>query len=83
MIEIIDDFLTPTYFKQARDMVESHQFPWSFNNKLSNTDEDEGIIDSIERGPAIFFLAIGLVLISLTALYFGPGRVDKPFERRK
>ena len=41
MIEIIDDFLTPTYFKQARDMVESHQFPWSFNNKLSNTDVDE------------------------------------------
>ncbi len=41
MIEIIDDFLTPTYFKQARDMVESPQFPWNFNNRLSNTDEDE------------------------------------------
>ncbi|MAQ57609.1 MAG: hypothetical protein CMA47_05290 [Euryarchaeota archaeon] len=50
---------------------------------ISNTDEDEGIIDSIERGPAILFLAVGLVLISLTALYFGPGRVSKPFEHRK
>ncbi|DAC38825.1 MAG TPA: hypothetical protein D7H75_00720 [Candidatus Poseidoniales archaeon] len=50
---------------------------------ISDSEEGDGVIDSIERGPAIFFLAIGLVLISLTALYFGPGRVNKPFERRK
>ena len=46
-------------------------------------EEDDGVIDSIGRGPAMFFLAVGLVLISLTALYFGPGRVSRPFERRK
>ena len=45
--------------------------------------ESGGVIDSIERGPALLFIAVGLMLISLTALYFGPGRVSKPFERRK
>ena len=50
---------------------------------LSNSNDDGGVIDSIERGPAILFLAVGLVLISLTALHFGPNRVSKPFERRK
>ncbi len=50
---------------------------------LLDSDEDDGVIDSIERGPAMLFLAVGLVLISLTAFYFGPGRVSKPFERRK
>ena len=50
---------------------------------ISDSQEDDGVIDSIERGPAMLFLAVGLVLISLTALYFGPGKVSKPFGRRK
>jgi len=50
---------------------------------ISDSQEEDGVIDSIERGPAMLFLAVGLVLISLTALYFGPGRVSKPFRRRK
>ncbi len=50
---------------------------------IVDEEEDDGVIDSIGRGPAMFFLAVGLVLISLTALYFGPGRVSRPFERRK
>ena len=44
---------------------------------------EEGVIETIGRGPAMLFLAVGLVLISLTALYFGPSRVSKPFERQK
>jgi len=50
---------------------------------ISEMDEGGGVIDSIERGPALLLIAVGLVLISLTALFFGPGRVSKPFERRK
>ena len=50
---------------------------------ISDSQEEDGVIDSIERGPAMLFLAVGLVLISLTALYFGPGKVSKPFGRRK
>ena len=46
-------------------------------------DEGGGIIDSIDRGPAILLIAVGVVLISLTALYFGPNRVSKPFNRKK
>ena len=46
-------------------------------------EEEEGVIETIGRGPAMLFLAVGLVLISLTALYFGPSRVSKPFERQK
>ena len=46
-------------------------------------DEDGGIIDSIDRGPAILMICVGVVLISLTALYFGPSRVSKPFNRKK
>ena len=55
----------------------------SISLPLSNSNDDVGVIDSIERGPAMLFLAVGLVLISLTALHFGPNRVSKPFERRK
>ncbi len=50
---------------------------------ISDSQEEDGVIDSIERGPAMLFLAVGLVLISLTALYFSPGKVSRPFERRK
>ena len=46
-------------------------------------DEEGGIIDSIDRGRALLFIFVGVVLISLTALYFSPSRVRKPFERRK
>ena len=47
--------------------------------------EDEGgsIIDSLNRGPALVFISIGVVLISLTALYFSPNRVRKPFNHKK
>ena len=48
-----------------------------------NEDEDGGIIDSIDRGPAILMICVGVVLISLTALHFGPSRVSKPFNRKK
>jgi hypothetical protein len=40
-------------------------------------------MDSIDRGPAIVFLAIGVSLIALTALYFSPGKVRKSYEREK
>lgn len=46
-------------------------------------DEEGGILDAIDRGPALLFISIGVVLISLTALYFSPSRVRKPFEHRK
>jgi len=46
-------------------------------------DEGGGILDSIDRGPAFLFISVGVILISLTALYFSPSRVHKPFERRK
>ena len=46
-------------------------------------DEGGGIMDSIDRGPALLFISVGVILISLTALYFSPSRVRKPFERRK
>jgi len=42
-----------------------------------------GIIDSLDRGPALIFISVGVVLISLTALYFGPNRVRKPFNHKK
>ena len=48
-----------------------------------SADEGGGIIDSIDRGPALLFISVGVMLISLTALYFSPSRVRKPFERRK
>ena len=48
-----------------------------------SADEGGGIIDSIDRGPALLFISVGVILISLTALYFSPSRVRKPFERRK
>ena len=46
-------------------------------------DEGGGIMDSIDRGPALLFISVGVILISHTALYFIPSRVRKPFERRK
>ena len=42
-----------------------------------------GIIDSLDRGPALAFISVGVVLISLTALYFSPNRVRKPFNHKK
>ena len=47
------------------------------------TDSGSGLMDSIDRGPAIVFLAIGVSLIALTALYFSPGKVRKSYEREK
>ena len=41
------------------------------------------IIDSLNRGPAVVFLSIGIILIALTALYFSPSKVRKPYEHRK
>jgi hypothetical protein len=46
-------------------------------------DERVGIIDSLDRGPALAFIFVGVVLISLTALYFSPNRVRKPFNHKK
>ncbi len=46
-------------------------------------DEEGGIIDSLDRGPALVFISIGVILISLTALYFSPNRVRKPFNHKK
>ena len=46
-------------------------------------DEERGIIDSLDRGPALVFISVGVVLISLTALYFSPNRVRKPFNHKK
>jgi hypothetical protein len=47
--------------------------------------EDGGgsIIDSLDRGPALVFISVGVVLISFTALYFSPNRVRKPFNHKK
>ena len=47
--------------------------------------EDRGgsIIDSLDRGPALVFISVGVVLISFTALYFSPNRVRKPFNHKK
>jgi len=42
-----------------------------------------GIIDTLDRGLALLFISAGVVLISLTALYFSPSRVRKPFDRKK
>jgi hypothetical protein len=42
-----------------------------------------GIIDTLDRGPALVFISVGVVLISLTVLYFSPSRVHKPFDRKK
>ena len=51
---------------------------------VSEREADSGsIIDSLDRGPAIVFLSIGIILIALTALYFSPGKVRKPYEHRK
>ena len=46
-------------------------------------DEGGGIIDSLDRGSALAFISVGVVLISLTALYFSPNRVRKPFNHKK
>ncbi len=46
-------------------------------------DEEGGIIDSLDRGPALVFISVGVILISLTALYFSPNRVRKPFNHKK
>ena len=47
--------------------------------------EDGGgsIIDSLDRGPALVFISVGVVLLSFTALYFSPNRVRKPFNHKK
>ena len=45
--------------------------------------EEGGIIDSLDRGPALVFISLGVILISLTALYFSPNRVRKPFNHKK
>ncbi len=45
--------------------------------------EGGGIIDTLDRGPALVFISVGVVLISLTALYFSPSRIHKPFDRKK
>ena len=42
-----------------------------------------GIIDTLDRGSTLVFISVGVVLISLTALYFSPSRVRKPFDRKK
>jgi len=65
------------------DESSEHNNEASVSIPISEMDEDGGVIDSIERGPALLLIAVGLVLISITALFFGPGRVSKPFERRK
>ena len=76
-------------FEVLADATDSIDESSEDNNEASvsisvlETDEGGGVIDSIGRGPALLFIAAGLILISLTALYFGPGRVSKPFERRK
>ena len=46
-------------------------------------DEEGGIIDSLNRGPALVFISVGVILISLTALYFSPHKVRKPFNHKK
>ena len=51
---------------------------------VSERGADPGsIIDSFDRGPAVVFLSIGIILIALTALYFSPSKVRKPYEHRK
>ena len=51
---------------------------------VSERGADSGsIIDSFDRGPAVVFLSIGIILIALTALYFSPSKVRKPYEHRK
>ena len=51
---------------------------------VSERETDSGsIIDSLDRGPAVVFLSIGIILIALTALYFSPSKVRKPYEHRK
>ena len=51
---------------------------------VSERETDSGsIIDSFDRGPAVVFLSIGIILIALTALYFSPSKVRKPYEHRK
>lgn len=45
--------------------------------------EGNGIDDSgVDRGPAIIVGSVGLIVIALTALRLGPGRVRKPYDRR-
>jgi hypothetical protein len=45
--------------------------------------DPDSIIDSFDRGPAVVFLSIGIILIALTALYFSPSKVRKPYEHKK
>ena len=51
---------------------------------VSESKDGEGdIIDTLDSRSALVFISVGVVLISLTALYFSPSRVRKPFDRKK
>jgi hypothetical protein len=50
---------------------------------VSERGTDPGSIIDFDRGPAVVFLSIGIILIALTALYFSPSKVRKPYEHRK
>jgi hypothetical protein len=44
MIEIIDDFLTPSYFTQLSRMVCSDHFPWYFRGNVTREDRKNSIM---------------------------------------
>ena len=62
---------------------ESNEINNEFQILVNSQGRDTGTgKDSIDRGPAIIFLSIGLIAISIAALQFGPGRIRKPYRKR-
>jgi len=62
---------------------ESNEINNEFQILVNSQGRDTGTgKDSTDRGPAIIFLSIGLIAISIAALQFGPGRIRKPYRKR-
>ncbi|MDP6871583.1 MAG: CARDB domain-containing protein [Candidatus Thalassarchaeaceae archaeon] len=58
------------------------------NEKVVHIDvskrDTNGAVDSgVDRSPAIIVGSVGLVAIALTALRLGPGRIRKPYDKRR